>query len=88
MAASHKPSAGQKSDKLWRDAIHRAVKRVEKGDKSKTKRLELLADKLVACGLAGDVSALREIGDRLDGKSVQPVSGVPDGPPITFVVEK
>ena len=39
----------------------------------KTKALRLLARKLVQCGLAGDVSALRELGDRLDGKAMQGV---------------
>jgi len=51
----------------------RAVKRA--GEDGNTRRLDLLADKLVAAGLAGDVSALREIGDRLDGKAAQPISG-------------
>ncbi len=37
----------------------------------KTKALRLLARRLVACGLEGDVSALREIGDRLDGRAMQ-----------------
>ena len=32
---------------------------------------EALADVLIDAGLAGDVSALREIGDRLDGKPAQ-----------------
>lgn len=79
--------SGPKQEKPWRDAIQRAVKRQAEG-KGSPKFLEKLADALVKAGIEGDVSALKEIGDRLDGKSVQPVSGVPDGPPITFVVEK
>lgn len=85
MAARITPSTGVKSDKLWRDAIHRAVKRVEKGDKDK--RLEKLADKLVAVALEGDVSALKEIGDRLDGKPTQQVDhGLPPGGNVKFVM--
>ena len=64
--AAPKKAVGPKSDKLWRDAIMRAVHRADAG--IKTKRLELLADRLVQEGLAGEVSALREIGDRIDGK--------------------
>ena len=60
---------GAKSDKIWREAIMRAVRRVHTG--TRTQHLERLADKLVKQGLAGDVSALREIGDRLDGKPTQ-----------------
>jgi hypothetical protein len=40
-------------------------------DPKKGKKLEALADTLVDEGLAGDVSALKEIGDRLDGKVPQ-----------------
>ena len=43
------------------------------GRVKKTKALRLLARRLVAAGIAGDVSALREIGDRLDGKAMQGV---------------
>jgi hypothetical protein len=34
-------------------------------------KLRVLADKLVEQGLAGNVHALREIADRLDGKAIQ-----------------
>jgi len=69
MAAPKNPK-GAKSDKLWRDAIMRAVRReIAKGEK--TKRLETLADALVAKGIKGDVPALKEIGDRLDGRPTQ-----------------
>ena len=37
-------------------------------------KLRALADKLVEQGLAGNVHALREIADRLDGKSVQAIN--------------
>ena len=68
---------GQKLDKIWRAAIRRAVsERIEdeEGEKgAKAKALHLLARKLVKTGLKGDVSALKEIGDRLDGKPAQSV---------------
>lgn len=81
MAAPIHPR-GAKSDKIWRDAIMRAVRRLEDDPcprKPKNRqRLECLADALVAKGLTGDVPAAREIGDRLDGKAVQQIAG-PDG---------
>lgn len=77
--AAPKKAVGPKSDKLWRDAIMRAVRR-NKGKKGK--RLELLADKCVEEGLDGNMAAIREIGDRLDGKPSQgiTVSGDEDNP--------
>src|SRR5262249_39841872 len=58
------------SDKAWRDAIRKAV---NKRDKDGSKALERLANKLVRLGEDGDVSALKEIGDRLDGKATQAI---------------
>ena len=45
-------------------------------------KLRAVADALVAKAMAGDVPAIREIGDRLDGKVMQQVelSGDPDNP--------
>jgi hypothetical protein len=68
LAAPKKP-AGAKSDKLWRDAIMRAVRRVEAGQSAQY--LERVADQVVAKALAGDMIAAKEIGDRLDGKPHQ-----------------
>lgn len=70
---------GPKSDKVWSDAIRLAVHRYheekdENGKVKKVRYLNLLADNLVDAGIKGDVSALKEIGDRLDGKSAQAVN--------------
>lgn len=73
-------------DKPWSDALRRAVKRaVAKG--AKTKRLEQLADKCVELALAGDMQAMKEIGDRLDGRAAQAVVGANNGP-ITLRIER
>lgn len=83
MAAPKNPR-GAKSDKIWRDAVMRAVHReMEKGG---SKRLEMLADRLVAKALEGDVSALKEIGDRLDGKPTQAIAGDPAEPLTVRIV--
>jgi len=62
----------QQGDKIFADAVRRAVLRKMQG-KAKSTKLEALADELVNKGLAGDVSALKEIADRLDGKSKQAI---------------
>ena len=68
---------GATNDKEWRDAVRKSVHKLRdagEGDKARrVKSLGLLADKLVSTGLDGDVSALKEIGDRLDGKPAQAV---------------
>ena len=66
-------------EKPWRDAIKRAVNRHVAGE-GDPKALEKLADKLVDLGLAGDTSALKEIGDRLDGKPAQTLQGDAEAP--------
>jgi hypothetical protein len=53
----------------WRQALQRAVNRRMAGQGS-PKRLERLADVVVEQALGGDMAAVREIGDRLDGKAV------------------
>lgn len=67
----------------------RAVRRDESGKADNpAQRLELLADALVEKGLDGDVAAIREIGDRLDGKATQPISGDEDAPPVFVRFER
>lgn len=76
MAAPKTPK-NRWSDKVWRDAIRVAVMRnADDGGK----KLAKLADALVSAGIAGDVPALKEIGDRLDGKVPQAVTGEGGGP--------
>lgn len=75
--------AGRKGEKIWADAVRRAVMRRMEEAEGQPQKIERLADKVVDMGLDGDVSALKEIGDRLDGKPVaqSQISG-PDGGPI------
>ena len=74
---------GPKSDKIWADAVRRAVLRRLDNVEGKPQKIERLADNLVEMGLAGDMTAVKEIGDRLDGRpaTANVVSG-PDGGPI------
>lgn len=85
MAATRRPVLGPKSDKIWRDAIQRAVRRHVDG-KNGPQALERLADRLVSEGLAGDIAAIREIGDRLDGKPAQAIVGDSSASPISLVI--
>lgn len=59
-------------NKPWSDAINRALL-AEDG-----KKLRALADKLIDKAMEGDVPALREIGDRMEGKAMQAIEATVD----------
>lgn len=64
----------------WAEAINRVLL-AEDG-----KKLRALAEKLVEKALEGDVSALKEIGDRSDGKPAQAIVGA-DGGDLVVKIE-
>lgn len=68
---------GEKQNRLWGEAIRRAVVQDD------GKRLRMLAERLLDKAAEGDVSALKELGDRLDGKPAQAITG-PDGGALLF----
>jgi len=65
-----------KTNRLWADTIRRAL---VQGNSTK---LRNIADKLVEMAEGGNIMAMREIGDRLDGKVVAVEVSGPDGEPI------
>lgn len=70
MAVRKEPSKGGKPDKLMRDAIMLALHREAKdADGKKTKKLNIVAAKLVDLAVAGEMPAIKEVIDRVDGKS-------------------
>ena len=52
-------------NKVWSEAVRKAIIR---GDK-----LDRLANALIDKAIDGDISALKEIGDRLEGKATQQI---------------
>lgn len=64
----------------WRDAINRAL--AKRDEREKGRALANIAEKLLAAAEIGDVAALKELGDRLDGKAAQAVilAGDQDNP--------
>jgi len=56
----------------WRDAINRALARYAEGDKDGG--LNKLADKLITKCEEGDLAALKEMGDRVEGKAAQAIN--------------
>lgn len=56
-----------KSNRLWAETIRRAVTQAD------GKKLRAIADKLIEKAADGDIQAIKELGDRLDGRAVQAV---------------
>jgi len=74
--------ADPKADKIWSDAVRRAVKRRMENEDGKPQKIERLADKLVDFAMDGQGWAFKEIGERLDGKApqAQVIQGDADAP--------
>jgi hypothetical protein len=86
--AGVKGRSGKKLDSIWGEAIRRAIKRREDDD---PRAIERLASKLLdmADGEGPQaLGALKEIGDRLDGKAAQQMvlSGVGENGSIPMIV--
>lgn len=58
--------------RLWRQAIRRALEK--RSQSSKVEAMDALAEKLLAKCDEGDMAALKEFGDRIDGKPSQAVT--------------
>ena len=64
-------TTGNKPDKLMRDAIILALHREAKdADGAPTKKLVLIANRLVDKAVAGEMAAIREVINRVDGKKL------------------
>lgn len=74
MAARNTPSRGGKPDKLMRDALVLELhQEAQDADGVMTKKLRQIARKLVDKAIEGDVPAIKEINDRVDGKAHQSI---------------
>ncbi len=70
--------------KVWRAAIMRALERRKPADERR-QAIDELADKLLELVANGDLGALKEFGDRMDGKPAQAlIGGDEDDPPISM----
>lgn len=64
--------------RVWRDAINRAL--AKRSGVDRVEALDALAEKLLQNCEAGDMAALKELGDRLDGKPAQAIVGDSENP--------
>lgn len=70
--AAPKGNSNAARGKEWRDAVRKAL--------VQGKKLDKLAQKLIELAEEGDLQALKEIGDRMDGKPTQYVGGDEENP--------
>lgn len=78
-----------KAEKVWADAIRKAVyKRIDDPEdpQKTTHKINVLAGMLVARAIEGDIGAIKEIGDRLDGKP-KPGSGDESDPWVIKIID-
>jgi len=79
---------GAWANKAWRDALRIAVLRAPDEEPKPKTNLDELAQKLVSTAKTGDMTAMKELGDRLDGKPAQAVvGGYDDDPAIRVITE-
>jgi hypothetical protein len=79
---------GAWANKAWRDALRIAVLRAPSEEVEPKTNLDELAIKLVTTAKTGDMTAIKELGDRLDGKPSQAlVGGDEDDNPIRTITE-
>jgi hypothetical protein len=80
MMSDDAPPDGGNANKPMRAALGAALRRLaEDGDGQSAETLELVVHALIDRALDGDVSAIREIFDRMDGKTA-PGATTDDGP--------
>lgn len=85
MAGAPAGNQNAAKSKLWRAAIERALETRSKSRTDGKKEIDALAEKLLDLVAAGDLPALKEFGDRIDGKPAQAiVGGDEDDPPLRF----
>jgi hypothetical protein len=76
-----RPAGSENKDKPFKDALRKAI--ADAG--TERPRLRNIANALLDKAESGDVQAIKEIGDRLDGKVPQGHEGA-DGGPITVKI--
>lgn len=70
--------------KEWRDALVYSLENFSGSKKGQA--LRDIAKALIGKALEGDITAIKEIGDRLDGKPVQAIAGADGESPLTIQI--
>lgn len=60
---------------MWKNALTRALDQYESDGVVRGEALRKIADRLIAKALEGDMTAIKEFGDRIDGKPAMTIDG-------------
>lgn len=82
MAGAPFGNQNARKQRIWHAAIMRALETREQSRLDGKKELDALAEKLLDLVATGDLPALKELGDRLDGKPAQVIIGDANEDPI------
>jgi hypothetical protein len=86
MADDDAPPDGGTTAGLMRAALMRALRRqIEDADGRMVDQLQLIANKLADKAEDGDMSAIKEVFDRMDGKSSQGTTAADEGPKLVTI---
>lgn len=64
---------GSTKPKIMADALMLALSREAENEDGPTKKLNIIANQLVELAMSGDIPAIKEVFDRIDGKAHQSV---------------
>ena len=73
MAGAPKGNGNARRGKTWREALEFALRNYEdkENEVKRGEALRKIGKTLIQQAIAGDMAAIKEIGDRIDGKAVQ-----------------
>jgi hypothetical protein len=82
MAAPEGNNFSSKDNRLWANTLRRVAVQ------GNGERLRRLAERLFDQAEEGNVAAIKEIGDRLDGKALMTLAGDPENPLTIALIER
>jgi len=77
-----RPPGSQNKDKPFRDALRMEIAAAQ--DENDFRSLRKIAAALLKAAADGDVQAVKEVADRMDGKVTQTIGGDEESGPITI----
>lgn len=73
---------GKPKQKIWREAILDALNTNPSGEPRNAQKLQAISEALIVAAKAGDLQAIKEIGDRIDGKVPQTLGQSDEDAPL------